>query len=152
MIRLIGLVILFCSHGAFAQGGALQSLALVEDASSDRYLAQVQAHTKSEIETLLDRAEGVVSKVLQGEKVVPIEFVLHGEEVKLFFRRNYGSNKMLVDRAAKLDAFNVIDIKVCETWMRINDESLKELYPFIETVPLGPAEENRLVEQGYLYF
>lgn len=152
MSRLTSLLFLLFSHLAIAQEATVQSLALVEDDTSPRYLAQVQAHTKSEIETLLDRADGVVNKVLLGEKVTPIEFVLHGEEVKLFFRRNYAVNKMLIDRAAKLDAFNVIDIKVCETWMHINGESLKELYPFIETVPLGPAEERRLVKQGYLYF
>lgn len=130
-------------------------LAAADDAKggdSSLYIAQIQAHSIAEIETLMTRAEIVVDKVLQGERVEPVQFVLHGEEVRFFFRRNYTQNKALVDRAARLEAFNVIDIKVCETWMRVNNEGLGELYPFVGTIPLGPAEERRLVSEGYLYF
>ena len=65
MSRLTSLLFLLFSHLAIAQEATVQSLALVEDDTSPRYLAQVQAHTKSEIETLLDRADGVVNKVLE---------------------------------------------------------------------------------------
>lgn len=149
LLFLFGLVV--ASMG-WAQDASLQSLVLADDQSDDRYVARVQAHSKPEIESLLERAEAVLEKVLAGEKVTPIQFVLHGDEVRLFFRRNYQQNKALINKAARLDAFNVIDIKVCETWMKIHGEGLGELYPFIETVPLGPAEEKRLVNQGYLYF
>lgn len=152
MARLIAIISLVFFSLVNAQESVVQPLVLVEGADQDQFIAQVQAHTESEIETLLGRAEGVLEKVLKGEPVTPIQFVLHGEEVRMFFRRNYGAHKSIVDQAAKLDAFNVIDIKVCETWMRLQGESLGELYPFIETVPLGPAEERRLVKQGYIYF
>lgn len=133
-------------------GAAVASMVLTEGDQPQGYVARIEAHTRTEIETLMDRAEAVVEKVLDGEKVEPIQFVLHGEEVRLFFRKNYKENKALVDRAARLDAFDVIDIKVCETWMRFNDEEKAQLYPFIETVPYGPAEEKRLLSEGYLYF
>ena len=116
------------------------------------YVARIEAHSLEEIETLMSRAESVVDQVVAGQNVEPIQFVLHGDEVRFFFRRNYQKNKSLVDRAARLDAFNVIDIKVCETWMRFHGEGLNELYPFIETVPFGPGEEKRLLSEGYLYF
>lgn len=143
----IGLVL-----GLQAQVFAEPSLYTAEDTPSKRFLAQVQAHSKSEIETLLARADAVLAKVLAGQDVTPIQFVLHGEEVRLFFRENYAQNKSMVNRAAQLDAFNVIDIKVCETWLRVNGEPLEQLYPFVETVPLGPLEERRLLNQGYIYF
>ena len=125
---------------------------LVDAEPEARFIARLQAHSKDEVEALLGRAESVFADVLAGKAVEPIQFVLHGDEVPLFFRRNYLENRKLVDNAARLDAFDVIDIKVCETWMRLNGEVLGELYPFIETVPLGPAEEGRLVKQGYIYF
>lgn len=130
----------------------ITSHVLAEDTGSVSYVARIEAHSREEIETLITRAESVIEQVIAGAKVEPIQFVLHGDEVRFFFRRNYRQNKMLVDRAARLDAFNVIDIKVCETWMRFNDEGLSELYPFIETVPFGPGEEKRLISEGYLYF
>ena len=131
---------------------AESSFHTAEESRSEQFLAQVQAHSKSEIVTLLERADAVLAKVVEGQKVTPIQFVLHGEEVRLFFRENYQQNKALVNRAAQLDAFDVIDIKVCETWLRINGEPLDQLFPFVETVPLGPAEERRLLNQGYIYF
>ncbi|MCG8668849.1 MAG: hypothetical protein MI867_05505 [Pseudomonadales bacterium] len=152
MARYLILFLMLGVGSALAKDPSFQSLVLADDQEADRYIAQIQAHSKSEIETLMDRAEAVVTKVLAGEKVEPIQFVLHGEEVRLFFRSNYSDNKMLIDRAARLDAFNVVDIKICETWMHIHEEPLSELYPFIETVPLGPREEKRLVDQGYIYF
>ena len=130
----------------------IAAMVLADDGERTGYVAQIEAHTKPEIEALMDRAEAVVDQVLSGKQIEPIQFVLHGDEVRLFFRRNYKENKALVDRAARLDAFDVIDIKVCETWMRIQRESEAELYPFIETVPLGPAEERRLLNEGYIYF
>lgn len=124
----------------------------VDDPEHPRYVARIEAHSVVEIEALMSRAESVVDSILAGEQVEPIQFVLHGDEVRFFFRRNYPQNKALVDRAARLDAFKVIDIKVCETWMRINNEGLSELYPFVDTVPFGPEEEKRLLSEGYLYF
>lgn len=125
---------------------------LAEGDGSPGYVAKIEAHSKQEIEAIIERAEAVMDKVLTGERVEPIQFVLHGEEARLFFRKNYLENKVLVDRAARLDAFDVIDIRVCETWLRYNDESVSQLYPFVETVPFGPAEEKRLLSEGYLYF
>jgi uncharacterized protein len=47
----------------------------------------------------------------------------------------------------------VIDVKACISWMTSNKVNPNDLLPFIETVPYGPAEVQRLLnERGYLKF
>ena len=78
--------------------------------------------------------------------------MLHGEEIAIFSRKNYGRYRALVDKAARLDASRVIDIKICETRMRHMGIRKEDLPPFIETVPYGPEEIRRLRRRGYVYF
>ncbi|MAT84660.1 MAG: hypothetical protein CMQ43_08960 [Gammaproteobacteria bacterium] len=79
----------------------------------------------------------------------PVVVVLHGSEASRFLRRNYLDNQPLVDRAAKLKAFDRIDLRMCETWMRRNGVVRDDLLPFIDTVPLAPEEVDRLEREGY---
>ena len=54
------------------------------------------------------------------------------------------------DRARMLDEDNIIDIKACQTMMRVLDIEQSELPSFIEQVPFAPAEIERLEsEQGF---
>lgn len=116
-----------------------------------KYLADIKLHTESEISALLDKAEDYYNQ--HGKAVdTPIQLVLHGSEVHFFRKKNYEQYKSIVDKAAKLDAFNVVDVKICETWMRYNDTNQQELPAFVDTVPLGPKEQQRLMQQGYTYF
>ena len=78
----------------------------------------------------------------------PIVVVLHGEEANAFVRSDYGQYKALVDRTALLDAYGVIDVKMCATWMRVNGIRERDIPPFIETVPYGAAEIERLEARG----
>jgi intracellular sulfur oxidation DsrE/DsrF family protein len=49
-----------------------------------------------------------------------------------------------------LDEDNIIDIKACQTMMRILDIEQDELPSFIEQVPFAPAEIERLQrEEGF---
>ena len=83
----------------------------------------------------------------------PVAFVLHGPEAEVFFSSRYQSNRALVDLAAKLTAFEVVDIKVCKTWIGGEDLDESQLLPFVGTVPFGPEEERRLLEEeNYVYF
>ncbi len=109
--------------------------------------ANVTLHTLDELNQLLLQAEQFVNTAQK-----PIPVVLHGEEIHAFVRSNYRTHKGLVDLAARLDAFNVIEVKACERWMGVNGISAKELPPFIETVPAGLAERDRLQRSGYTYF
>ena len=64
--------------------------------------------------------------------------------------KNYEKNKELVDLAAKLDAFNVIDLKICEKSLSSRGVSQDEIPSFIEPVPYAPDEIKRLTEEGYI--
>lgn len=82
----------------------------------------------------------------------PVVIVLHGPEALPFLRSNYLANRELVDRAARLLAFDRIEMRMCETWMRNNGIRPEELLPFVETVPFAPEEVERLERDGYLRY
>ncbi len=116
-----------------------------------RYLFQVVLHTPAEIEKLLARAEQLAATQRPSDRRAGIALVLHGPEVELFARRNYAKYRQLVDRAAKLDADGVIEVKMCQTEMRSRGIREQDVPGFIELVPYGPDEEERLKRRGYVY-
>ena len=76
--------------------------------------------------------------------------MLHGDELQLFQKENYSSNSSVVDRARMLDEDNIIDIKACQTMMRMLEIDQNELPSFIEQVPFAPIEIERLErEEGF---
>ncbi|MGK0474844.1 MAG: intracellular sulfur oxidation DsrE/DsrF family protein [Oleispira sp.] len=127
---------------------------VVKEAATEfqKLQANVALHTLSELKQLLDQAETIANGESQYNTEEPISVVLHGEEIKAFVRSNYRSNKALVDLAARLDAFNIIDVKVCKRWMGANGVMASELPPFVEAVPFGVGERERLKKAGYAYF
>jgi intracellular sulfur oxidation DsrE/DsrF family protein len=124
---------------------------LMSQAQDGQFLAQLHAHTPEELASLLSKAENwAANKSAYPEH--PIAIVLHGPEANVFIKENYSKYKNLVDQAAKLDAFKVVDIKICERWMGFNNVKRNQLPPFLDTVPFGPAEEKRLIKAGYQSF
>ncbi len=119
--------------------------------NAGRYLFQVTLHTPAEIEKLLARAEQLAATQRPTDRRAGIALVLHGPEVELFARRNYAKYRQLVDRAAKLDADGVIEVKMCQTEMRSRGIREQDVPGFIEFVPYGPDEEERLKRRGYVY-
>jgi intracellular sulfur oxidation DsrE/DsrF family protein len=118
---------------------------------AQRYLFTVSVHDADRIDALLSRAEALAKSTHQAPGQPGIALVLHGPELKLFSNRDASRNKALIDKAARLDAEQVIEIKACKTKMdelQIGDRDLPE---FIEVVPYGPAEEQRLRALGYVY-
>ncbi|MFT6190070.1 MAG: intracellular sulfur oxidation DsrE/DsrF family protein [Oleispira sp.] len=116
--------------------------------------ANIALHTLEELKKLLVQAEMIANDEAGSEYDTdkPISVVLHGEEIHAFVRSNYRNNKALVDLAARLDAFNVIEVKVCKRWMGANGIMESQLPPFIEPVPFGLGERERLQKAGYAYF
>lgn len=104
-----------------------------------------------DITALLNRADRI-ARSTNFSPIEPVTFVLHGDEINLFKRENYSANQMLVDLAARLDAFKVIDIRVCETWMRDNQVAASDLPPFVELVPFGPDFVAGLKTRGAIEF
>jgi intracellular sulfur oxidation DsrE/DsrF family protein len=116
-----------------------------------RFLAQLHAHTPLELSRVLDRAEKW-SEMHDGYVNQPIAVVLHGSEANAFLKENYAQYRSLVDQAAKLDAFNVVDIQICERWLGSNEISRDQIPPFIGTVIYGPQRIDNLIKAGYQKF
>lgn len=118
------------------------------------YLAEIELHTAEELHSVLKRADKLFSDGdFKTGSSPPVAFILHGAEANALQQSKYQQNKALVDLAARLSAFQVVDIKVCETWMKGQKIDAKTLPPFIGTVPYAPDAKKRLLEeQGYVYF
>jgi len=125
--------------------------AMDEHPAKAPYLVQINAHTPEELQGILNRAQNWADQ-FEAYPDEPIAIVLHGPEANVFVKQNYTMYKSLVDLAAKLDAFNVVDVRICERWMGSNNIEKGQLPPFVETVPYGPAEEQRLIKAGYQEF
>jgi len=117
-----------------------------------RYLFNIVLHTPEEIAGMLARAEQLAAAAPAGNPRAGIALVLHGPEIDIFARRNYGKFQPLVDLAARLDAANIIDVKMCVTEMQLRDIGKEDIPAFIDLVPFGPDEEERLRRRrGYVY-
>lgn len=118
------------------------------------YFADIELHTSAELFSVLERVDYHFSDgALQQGSTEPVAFVLHGAEALSLRRDNYQQNRELVDLAAKLSAFGVVDIKVCERWMGNNSIEAAELQPFVGTVAAGVAEVRRLrTKRGFVEF
>lgn len=131
---------------------ARADLMRADDRTDTRYLARIQVHSAAELEGILRRADELNS-TRPLDPAEPVVFVLHGAEGKVFLRERYSQNKDLVDLAARLSALDVVDIRVCETWMGSQRIDAGQLQPFVHTVPYGPAEIERLRrDEEYVYF
>lgn len=116
-------------------------------------LVQFDGQSALDLTNALNRIEQLFMIEEDNSQYEPIVMVLHGPEVALFLRQNYQSNKHLIDTAARLTAFNVIDIRVCETQLEALGGVVGSLVPFVSTVPYGPSEIERLVsEESYVDF
>lgn len=115
------------------------------------YIAQLHAQTPLELTRILTRAERW-SEEYEGYIQTPIAVVLHGNEASAFLKQNYQQNRNLVNLAARLDAFNVVDLQICERWMGANEVARDQVPPFIETVKYGPKRIEELIRAGYQSF
>jgi intracellular sulfur oxidation DsrE/DsrF family protein len=122
------------------------------------YVARINLKKADQVYEALQRAEAYFqtnqqSKVQVSPAVPPIAFVIYGPDVEIFFRENYSDFKPIVDLAARLSALEVIDIKVCQVSYEKQGLGKSTLLPFVSTVPFGPAEVTRLLEdQQYDFF
>jgi len=115
-----------------------------------QYLFNVSDHSAEELQALLNRAEMIRETNAEGYDELEIVLVLHGPDINLFRQQNYSQHKPLVDLAAKLDAFEIIDMKICETTMSEMGVDRSEVPAFIDSVPYAPDEIQRLQEAGYI--
>lgn len=125
---------------------------LPEEDLPKKAVLDITVHTVDELKVLLDRAEKLALAPQPPDSEASVVLVLHGPEVEFFSINNYDKYKDIVDQAARLDAFNVVDVKICQTMMEISGIPRDDIPAFIEQVPLGSVEVERLVREGYVYF
>ncbi len=111
------------------------------------FVFSVTVSSAKQLDVVLDRAEDM-RELFDPEQHGRIAIVLHGNELQLFQKDNYSSNQSVVERARMLDQDNIIDIKACQTMMRMLEIEQSELPGFIEQVPYAPAEIERLQKEG----
>lgn len=124
----------------------------VPNSQNTLLVARVERHTPEEIEELLKKAQVLFEKSGKYPNFTPVVLILHGSELSLFRRTNYGRYRHIVELAAHLDTIKAVDVKVCEAQMQIEGITAEDLPAFVETVPYGPTEEARLLTKGYRYF
>ncbi|WIO74503.1 acyl-CoA transferase [Porticoccaceae bacterium LTM1] len=111
------------------------------------YVARFGLNNPEDVNVALKRAEQIYQDSGLDDSLPPIIFIIHGPEAAIFLKENYSIYKEIVDRAARLSAFKVIDVKVCETRLGVMQALDKPLHPFVGTVKLGPAEIERLRQE-----
>lgn len=125
----------------------------VPDIESPGFLARVNLNEPAEVAAIFQRADDYFLTHRLEMKLPPIVVVLHGPEIEIFTRQNYRQYRDIVDLAAKLTALDVVDVRICETRMGLEGIEKADLMPFVGTVPFGPDEIDRLVNQEeYIYF
>ncbi len=118
-----------------------------------RYFFDVYGHTAEEITALLRRAQAKHDELPEDEQdSITIALVLHGPDIKFFTADNYAQYRELVDLAASLDAQGYVDLKICTKSVSSRGLDAAQFPRFIEFVPYGPDEINRLKSQGYARF
>ena len=116
-----------------------------------RYLYDISEHSIEDLKQLLQRAEEITQAGTKELEDLEIVMILHGPDIGWFTLDSYDNNKELVDLAKKLDTFDIIDLKVCETTMENLKIDRKQIPAFIESVPYAPDEINRLSQDGYTH-
>ena len=114
------------------------------------YLFDVSMHSIEELEAILARAEEVSQTHPADFEDLEIVMIIHGPDIDWFTHKNYEYNRKMVDLAARLDAYDIIDMKVCEKTMKNRGVSVNDLPDFIESVPYAPVEIDKLLKEGYI--
>ena len=114
------------------------------------YLFDVSDHSIEELEALLARAEEVSQTHPKDFEDLEIVMIIHGPDIDWFTHKNYEYNQKLIDLAARLDAYDVIDMKVCEKTMQTRGVAASDLPEFIESVPYAPTTIDELLRDGYI--
>lgn len=114
------------------------------------YLFDVSDHSIDELEALLTRAEEVSQAQSPDYEDLKIVMVIHGPDIEWFTQQNFEHNRQLIDLAARLDAYDIIDMKVCEKTMTARGVDREDIPSFIESVPYAPTEIKDRLREGYI--
>lgn len=118
--------------------------------SHNAYVFDVVAEDDAALLEVLSRAEAVAGTPGPRGEMPRVSIVLHGPEVALFNLSSYQQHKQVVDLAARLDALQLVDLKMCRAQMKAQGMQPDDVPAFVDLVDFGPAEVNRLKGQGYV--
>lgn len=153
LVFVVAATIFFDAQLTLAEPVALRPDYAQDLVANTAYIAEIELHTAEELHDILKRADQLFNGAEFATGSRPVKLILHGAEALALQQSHYRQNKALVDLAAQLSAFDVVDIRVCETWMQVQKIDAKTLQPFVGTVANGPKEKQRLMQQqGYVYF
>ncbi|NOZ09934.1 MAG: hypothetical protein GXP09_02635 [Gammaproteobacteria bacterium] len=113
-----------------------------------RYVLDVSVHSQADLEALLNQVEHLQLKNKLPDDGPIFALVLHGPEIDFFAKKNYPKHKSIVDRVADLDARGIIETKMCQTMMKFRSIQDSDVPSFVELVPYGPDEIDRLIKAG----
>lgn len=116
--------------------------------SGPRLVFDVAVESREELLDMLRRAE-TLSEGYDSRDVEAIALVLHGPELRYFDLRQLGANREVIELAGRLDARRVIEIMACEAMLDSLEIPAEHLPGYIDLVPYGPDEVDRLRGQGY---
>ncbi len=115
-----------------------------------RTYLEVSPEGRDDLVALMSTLEGQLDQGLP--MTDPVVVILHGSEATSFTSSGYRNNRMLVDQAARLSAYRLLDVRMCETWMQANEVAPEDIPAFIRTVRYAPEEIERLKAEGYVPF
>ena len=125
---------------------------LPADEVPEKIVLDISVHTLEGLKILFDRAEELAMAPRPKGEDASVVLVLHGPEVEFFAIKNYDEYRDIVDQAARLDAFDVVDVRMCQTMMGERGIEQNDIPSFIELVPYGPGEVEQLKQEGYVAF
>lgn len=117
--------------------------------AQNQYLFDVSQRSREEFITFLRRADELVTVAAPETDKLEIALILSDHDIDWFAKGNYEQNKELVDLAARLDALEVIDLKICQRAMQEHGYQEDDIPAFIDRVPYAAAERQRLQGSGY---
>lgn len=116
---------------------------------AEQVQALVQDRSAQGIQTLLLAAQRIHEDTQRYAVNSPIVLVLNGAEIEFFTRTQYRENKVLVDLAARLSAFDFVRIEVSQRYLTAHNIAAQALPSFVQLVEDGNAQIQHLQQQGY---
>ena len=140
------------SHAAIEMAASVAAEhPVVTNSGQGKSYFDVVGHSADDFHKLLQRAHMIYQESPSAERVaLEVVLVLHGPDIEFFDGANYTQYQNIVDLAAILDALGVFDFKMCAASAAGLGLAAEQVPPFIEFVPYGPAEIDRLQGAGYV--
>lgn len=124
---------------------------LLNETKPQKFFFDVYAHSAGDFRALLERARMIYDETSPGARDdLKVVLVLHGPDIEFFAARNYEKYQDIVDLSAQLDAFGVFDFMMCAATATSLGLAIDDVPAFIEFVPYGPAEIDRLESAGFV--